>query len=127
MLLGLFLGDMQFARSRNVVGGSMLGVEVSTGSGTKCELRGGAGPARYLAGLCCKKPRVRRLKQRFGILLLRSGRRSSQAERCPADLAWLLVPGVGCDPHQGLTARICPWTQPCPLPAWLDIGASRGT
>lgn len=55
------------------------------------------------AGLCCKKPLTRRLKQRFVILLLRSGKKRSQVECCPADLAWLHIPGVDSDPHEGFT------------------------
>lgn len=42
------------------------------------------------AGLCCKKPLARQLKQRFVVLLLRSGKKRSQVERCPEELAWLL-------------------------------------
>lgn len=54
----------------------------------------------------CKKPLLRQIKQRFVVLLLVLGKRS-QVEHCPAELAWLLVPSVGCDPHQGLTTWIC--------------------
>lgn len=78
------------------------------------------------AGLCCKKPLARRLKRRFVVLLLHSGKKRSQVEHCPVELAWLLVPDVDHDPCQGFVTWICPQTQSCPSPARLGVSASRG-
>lgn len=60
------------------------------------------------AGLCCKKPLERRVKQRFVVLLLCLGKKRSQVEHCPVELAWLLIPGVDHDLHQGFVMQICP-------------------
>lgn len=57
---------------------------------------------------------------------LPSGKRSSQAERCPVGPAWLLVPGVDCGSHQDFVTEICPRTQCCLLPAQLGVTDLQG-
>lgn len=78
---------------------------------------GSSGTRAVSAGLCCKKPLARRLKQRFVVLLLCLGKKRSQVEHCPVELARLLIPGVDRDLQQRFVMQICPCTRSCLSPA----------